>query len=509
MANKKYLDEVGVAYLINLLNDYPDNEILATLIDAIQDGLDEKVNIATSTSEIPLVTQSTPGLMSSMDKTILDGFNPNVSTTISNIAVDQFEIINAKQENALSIENTIEPQIGAQIRTSNLLDVDTFTPGFYIGANGSLSNNANDHVGDFIPVTPGDTIYYTGTIGPTNSSSINRRLHVYNANKTWIKQLNFAGSLKVGDNWSTSGVVPSNGAYVRVSWGVGDTNVMISVGAPAKYEPYYIKPFAILTDTTVNISSDNTVENTNSYQIDFPVAAGNVYSAIVYPIEGKLYVTSGHISSYNGETLTTQWWSDRDNYVEGNSPTTGAEVVYALDEEDWIEYDITPTTIPLFYHQNYISVDLGVITSFTYYAETFGVTHLTTSDGITMGQTNIVEQDVQNWNNTVALINTKADLESPMFTGAPTIDRAPGRSDSSLRIATAGFVQNLGNNITKVETTVKATQNYDVGDYVIVQGVLYKVTTPIASGTTISSGTNVTPTTVMDEIKALISAINS
>jgi hypothetical protein len=47
--------------------------------------------------------------MSSMDKTILDGFNPNVSTTISNIAVNQLEIINAKQENALSIENTIEP----------------------------------------------------------------------------------------------------------------------------------------------------------------------------------------------------------------------------------------------------------------------------------------------------------------------------------------------------------------------------------------------------------------
>lgn len=47
--------------------------------------------------------------MSSMDKTILDGFNPNVSATISNIAVNQFEIINAKQENALSIENVIEP----------------------------------------------------------------------------------------------------------------------------------------------------------------------------------------------------------------------------------------------------------------------------------------------------------------------------------------------------------------------------------------------------------------
>jgi hypothetical protein len=85
-----------------------------------------------------------------------------------------------------------------------------------------------------------------------------------------------------------------------------------------------------------------------------------------------------------------------------------------------------------------------------------------------MGQTNIVEQDVQNWNNTVALINTKADLESPVFTGTPTIDHAPGRGDGSLRIATTGFVQNLGNNITKVETALKATQNYDVGDYVIV-----------------------------------------
>ena len=506
MANKKYLDEVGLAYLIGMLDDYPNNEILAALIDAMQDGLDEKVNLATSTSEIPLVTQSTPGLMSSMDKTILDGFNPNVNVTISDIAVDQFEIINAKQENALSIENTIEPQIGAQIRTSNLLDANTFTPGFYIGSNGSLSNNANDQVGDFIPVTPGDTIYYTGVIGPTNSSSINRRLHVYNANKTWIKQLNFARGLKVGDNWSTSGVIPSNGAYVRVSWGVEDTNVMISVGAPAKYEPYYLKPFALLTDTTVNISSDNTVENTNSYQVNFPVAAGNIYSAIVYPIEGKLYITSGHISSYNGETLTTQWWSDRDHYVEGNSPTTGAEVVYALNEEDWIEYDITPVTIPLFYHQNYISVDLGIITSFTYYAETFGVKHLTTSDGITMGQTNIIEQDVQNWNYAANLIDTKANIDTPIFIGHLTTDRSPGRGDNSFRLATTNFVQNLLNIIAPVEATNKASQNYTVGKYVIRDGVLYKITDTVAQGATLANGVNMTPTTITDELEALINS---
>lgn len=41
---KKFLDEDGVAYLASLLNNYPDNEILGTVISAIQDALDEKSN---------------------------------------------------------------------------------------------------------------------------------------------------------------------------------------------------------------------------------------------------------------------------------------------------------------------------------------------------------------------------------------------------------------------------------------------------------------------------------
>ena len=148
----------------------------------------------------PLATQTSNGLMSAADKVILDNLNPNISSTLSNMYVSEIYIANAKQENMVDLEIIESPHISEQIRTSNLLDVNNFTPGFYIGANGSLSNNANDRVGDFIPVSPGDDIYYTGTIGPTNSSSINRRLHVYNANKTWIKQLSFAGSLKVGQS---------------------------------------------------------------------------------------------------------------------------------------------------------------------------------------------------------------------------------------------------------------------------------------------------------------------
>lgn len=48
-----------------------------------------------------------------------------------------------------------------------------------------------------------------------------------------------------------------------------------------------------------------------------------------------------------------------------------------------------------------------------------------------------------------------------------------------------------------------ATANHSVGTYLTMQGKLYKVTSAIAVGETITAGTNVTATTVMDEILAL------
>ena len=500
MANKKYLDEVGLAYVLGKLEDYPNNEILATLIDAMQDALDEKAST-------DLATTSSAGLMSALDKQTLDNLNPNIAITMDNMAVEQVNIINAKQEDLLNFEGIIEPQISSQIRTTNLLDVNgDVTPGYYLGSNGAASANTNDILGDFIPVTPGQVIYYTGHIGPTSSGSINRRLHVFNANKTWIKQMSYASNLHVGDDWSTHATVPSNGAYVRVSWGSADTHVMISVGAPDGYKPYYITPYLPLSDITFYNSPDTTIANGHTYTESLPIAAGNVYSLKFNPIQGKIWVTSNHIASYNGETLPGIWWSDRDTYAENTSPSIGAEVVYALDEEDYIEYDATTVVVPLYYHTNYFWIENGLITLLSYYAETFAANHITVYDGVTFGNTHIVESDITAWNDTVTALNTKADLNSPTFTGNPTVDHAPGRADSSLRIATAGFVQNLGNNIAPVEVTNKASQNYNAGDYIIMQGVFYKVITTIAKGTTFVSGTNITPTTVADELKALINS---
>lgn len=43
-ATKKFLDANGVTYLAALLDNYPDNELLGTVISAIQDALDEKLD---------------------------------------------------------------------------------------------------------------------------------------------------------------------------------------------------------------------------------------------------------------------------------------------------------------------------------------------------------------------------------------------------------------------------------------------------------------------------------
>jgi len=57
--------------------------------------------------------------------------------------------------------------------------------------------------------------------------------------------------------------------------------------------------------------------------------------------------------------------------------------------------------------------------------------------------------------------------------------------------------------IAYIEASSTASRSYAVGDYLTYNGILYRVTTAISSGGTITPGTNVTATTVSDEIRAV------
>ena len=59
------------------------------------------------------------------------------------------------------------------------------------------------------------------------------------------------------------------------------------------------------------------------------------------------------------------------------------------------------------------------------------------------------------------------------------------------------------NMIAGVEEAMIATQNYSIGDLLIVGNTLYKVTAAISSGAALVVGTNVTETTVAEQLLAL------
>lgn len=73
----------------------------------------------------------------------------------------------------------------------------------------------------------------------------------------------------------------------------------------------------------------------------------------------------------------------------------------------------------------------------------------------------------------------------------------------NLRSKIEGLPTDFSAIICATEATNKASKNYAVGDYLIYNNTLYKVTTAIAANATLTVGTNITATTIMAEIKAL------
>lgn len=87
--------------------------------------------------------------------------------------------------------------------------------------------------------------------------------------------------------------------------------------------------------------------------------AGTVYGGTLNPLTGVLTVYP-YYASYNGETLTGRWVSDRDKYVPGTIPTIGAQVVDMSGTGT--EIQLTPQEIKTLIGNNNIWADAGDVT---------------------------------------------------------------------------------------------------------------------------------------------------
>ena len=125
-------------------------------------------------------------------------------------------------------------------------------------------------------------------------------------------------------------IAPITGYLVFRSNDVSFTQAQVEVGNQATtYAPYNGQTFTVSFGQTV-------------YGGVYDANAGNVKPNVYYP-------------SYNGETINGRWLSSKDVYVEGNTPTTGAQVV-CLDEYD-TEIDVSELSVAAIVGTNNITSD--------------------------------------------------------------------------------------------------------------------------------------------------------
>lgn len=141
--------------------------------------------------------------------------------------------------------------------------------------------------------------------------------------------LDAKASATIGNTSTSSGVyivVPSGEEIIDFKATYNVTQSGSGTPSASNIRPFVSTEYAIVM--SAYDYSAGTPSDFISFSIQLP---STIYGCVVDVINGGLTITHGHIASYNGETLPGVWYSDRDEYVAGTTPTVGAEVVYELE----------------------------------------------------------------------------------------------------------------------------------------------------------------------------------
>lgn len=207
----------------------------------------------------------------------------------------------------------------------------------------------------------------------------------------------------------------------------------------------YVRLMFAKDDTNVEISPSEITTailmSGNAYSITFPSEAGTVYGGTLDVVNRKLN-SYPYYSSYNGETLVGPWVSSMDVYTPGATPTLGAQVVDMGGAAT--SYDLS---------------DVPEITTF-------------------LGENNI-------WANC-------GDVSVTYGAYLETVKAYADQVGDSILSA-----------IAPLEMNYTASRSYAAGSFLFVGTKFYKVTASISSGDTITPDTNVTQTTVAEQLMAL------
>lgn len=259
----------------------------------------------------------------------------------------------------------------------------------------------------------------------------------------------------------------------------------------------------------------------STYSISFPSSAGTVYGGTLDVTNGMLMVDRATtlLNATTGVTVGTT--SGGINYADityaalGITLTSNVEVISS--DYKWlygvtVEYGAINTYAAKFriYDSRFTSVDNAkavLATVQVVYPLATPVTYQLTPTQVTalLGQNNLWadtgDSTVIYRTGKVALLSDIANSEG---TAQANLERLSDDLNDKIDSLTATDVGAANDSsIAPVEPTSTASTSYAVGDCLMLGGVLYEVTSAIASGETIAQGTNVTPVTVMESMEAM------
>lgn len=268
--------------------------------------------------------------------------------------------------------------------------------------------------------------------------------------------------------------------------------------APTEFEPY----------------------NGNTYNISLS-SAGTVYGGSLDVVSGVLTVTHGYILLNGTQRFGLTNWRATKNSIGWVYPYSLTN--HFIERVDGIVPDIkSDKLLTIAYSVAYAGSSIGISTVSSTTGESgYGI-------AVRVADTSLTNETAINAYLAENPIQVVYKLATPQTYQLTPIEVTTLLGDNTIwmdaegtikldyktnAIATKGDVNEaivrikalakIAEAIAPVESSYTATQNYSVGDYLIVDYKLYKVTAAIANGGTITPNTNVTATTIMAEIKAL------
>lgn len=224
----------------------------------------------------------------------------------------------------------------------NLLNAATNITGYYIGSNGSITEGSDAQYTDLIPVKAGET-YVASLVSGRNSG--NNRWHGYNANGTWVKQLAYVSATdQQGKKLVMGATIDSGISYVRLSYGINDTEAMIERADTTEfYESLSSGRAGYLINTTEKIQSPYSGANRPGFLVE--VTPGSTYYVLSNVTRGGSKVQAGNtdIGFYASIEDVTNVSSNLGNVVSDTftAPPNANYAVVCFNAGPGTEYEYT------------------------------------------------------------------------------------------------------------------------------------------------------------------------